>query len=240
MLAFPIPLTFGARRLTGGVLALLLTGCGGDSLLLPGDGVPTQLRAVSGDGQSAPVGDPVRNPLVVEALDQSAAPVPGAVIVFAFVDPPRGAEIAPPTAETDATGRAAAAVVLGTPAGDQPVEARVAEAGSELSVRFLLTAIAVNRGGEDGGGDEEEEGGNGGGGGGGDDDGDDGDDGDNGGGGGDDGSGGGGTPDDRDDDERGGDRDDDDDDDDDRDDDDSDDDEAKGKGNGGKGKGKED
>src|SRR5688572_18469828 len=101
MLAFPISLTFGARRLAGGVLALLLTGCGGDGLLLPGDGVPTQLRAVSGDGQSAPAGNPVRNPLVVEALDQSGAPVPDAVIVFAFVDPPRGAEIAPATAETD-------------------------------------------------------------------------------------------------------------------------------------------
>jgi hypothetical protein len=166
--------------------------CGGGDLFIPGDpndGVPVELRALSGNGQTAVAGDPVRHPLVVQALDHKDRPVPGAVIVFEFVDPPAGAEIAPPNTETDSTGRASAAVTLGTPAGDQPVEARLADPEADLSVQFHLTALQPNRGGggdDDGdggndgdGGDDGEGEGDGGGGGrdeGGDDDGDDDDD----------------------------------------------------------------
>jgi hypothetical protein len=183
--------------------------CGAGDLFLPGDpndGVPVELLALSGDGQTAVAGDPVRHPLVVKALDHKGRPAPGAVIVFEFVDPPVGAEIAAPNAETDSTGRAFAAVKLGTPAGDQPVEARLADPASDLSVRFLLTALRPNR---DGGGDDDGEGGgdgNGGGdgdggdnegeGGGGGDDEDGGNDGDGGDGGDNDGEGGGGGDDD--------------------------------------------
>jgi hypothetical protein len=177
-------LRVGARRLVRGTLLLLpLAACSGGDLLLP-DG--RQLRAVSGDGQSAVVGSPVPNPLVVEALDADGRPVEGAVIVFEFVDPPNGAAIAPPVTETASDGRAAVEVTLGTPAGDQPVEARLDDPQRELSVRFLLTAIPSNDGG--GGGDDDDpppddgldgggggdgppdDGGGGGGGGGGDDD----------------------------------------------------------------------
>jgi hypothetical protein len=213
--------------------------CGADDLLLPGDpndGVPVELRALSGDGQTAVAGDPVRHPLVVQALDHKGRPVPGAIIVFEFVDPPAGAEIAPPNTETDSAGRASAAVKLGTPVGDQPVEARLADPASDLSVQFLLTALQPNNGGggdDDGdgegggggggGGDGKGNGGNGGDGGDGGDDGDDGDDEGNGGG----GNGGGG--------EGGGDDDDEDNDDDD----DNDDNKGKGNNNGkGNGKGK--
>jgi uncharacterized membrane protein YgcG len=192
--------------------------CGGDDLVLPSDpndGVPVELRALSGDGQTAVAGDPVRHPLVVLALDHHDRPVPGAVIVFQFVDPPAGAEIAPPNTETDSTGRASAAVKLGRPAGDQPVEARLADPASDLSVRFLLTALQPNRGG---GGDDDGDGGNDGDGG---DGGNDGDDEGNGGSGGGGGGGGG------DDDDGGGD-----DDEDDEDDEDDDDNKGKGKGKG--------
>jgi hypothetical protein len=153
MLFSLILVRLGTRHLAGGTLLLLLAGCGGPDLLLPGDGIPAQLRAVSGDGQTAVAGTPVRNPLVVEALDVSGVPVPGAVIVFRFVDPPRGADIAPPTPTTDDSGRAAVEVILGAPAGDQPVEARLADPERDLSVRFSLTAIQPNDG--DGGGDDE-------------------------------------------------------------------------------------
>jgi hypothetical protein len=145
----------GVRRLTGVAGLSFLAGCGSDDLLLP-HGAPTQLRAVSGDGQTAPAGSPVRNPLVVEALDAANQPVPGAVVLFEFVDPPRGAAIAPSTSETDVAGRAAVAVVLGTPVGDQPVEARLADPAKELSVRFLLTAIEVPGGGGGGGDDDDD------------------------------------------------------------------------------------
>ncbi|HEX2220275.1 MAG TPA: hypothetical protein VHG35_15840 [Gemmatimonadales bacterium] len=205
MLLSLIRMRVGARQLAWGTL-LLLTGCAGEDLLLPGDGVPSQLRAVSGDGQTAVAGTPVRNPLVVEALDASGVPVPGALIVFQFVDPPRGADIAPPAPETDATGRAAVEVTLGTVAGDQPVEARLADPDRDLSVRFLLTAIQPVDGGGGGGGDDDPPPGDGpddGGDGGGNDDGNDGgsDEGGGGGGGEDDDDGRGG----RDDDDSGGD-----------------------------------
>ena len=202
----------GARRFaTGALLILPVAGCAGDDLLLPNDGSPAQLRAVSGDGQTAPAGSAVRNPLVVEALDAAGRPVEGAVVVFEFVDPPNGAAIAPPVSETDDIGRAKVEVTLGTPAGDQPVEARLDDPDSELSVRFLLTAIQAGNpggGGDDDGDDDDPPPGDGpegpGGPGGGGDDGDGGDDEDGGddggdGGGGDNdggGNGGGGPPDD--------------------------------------------
>ena len=148
---------------------LLLAGCAGDDLLLPAS-APSELRAVSGDGQTARAGDPVRHPLVVEALDRARRPVAGATILFEFVDPPAGAEIAPVNAETDVDGRAAAEVTLGAVVGDQPVEARLGDSASDLRVQFSLTALRPDRGGGGGGGgdggDDDE----------GDDGGDDGDD----------------------------------------------------------------
>jgi hypothetical protein len=164
MLTAIIPIRLATRHLAGGALISLLAGCAGDSLLLPKDGTPAELRMVSGDRQTAPAGDPVEEPLIVEALDGAGRPVPGAVIVFEFVDPPRGAELAPANAETDAAGRASAEVKLGTPAGDQNVEARLDDPASDLSVQFRLTALQPRGGGDDEGG--------------GDDDGGDGDDGD--------------------------------------------------------------
>jgi hypothetical protein len=123
-----------------GVFLFLLSACSGGDLLLP-DGAPAQLRVVSGDGQSAQAGDPLRNPLVVEVLDGSGRPIPGTAVVFEFVDPADGAEISAPTAETDGNGRATAQVTLGDAVGDQPVAARVDDPGSDLRVQFLLTAL---------------------------------------------------------------------------------------------------
>jgi hypothetical protein len=181
-----------ARYLAGGAFITLVAGCASDDLLLPRDGEPAQLRIHSGDKQSAPAGDPVARPLVVETLDGAGRPVPGAVIVFAFVDPPSGAELEPANTETDTAGLASAAVTLGTPVGDQSVEATLDDPARDLTVQFQLTALQPSGGGGDDGGDEGGDGGGGGGdegrgggdeggGGGGDDDGN-GDDGGNGGG----------------------------------------------------------
>src|SRR5687768_15455250 len=101
MLTSLIPDPLVSRRLTGSVLLTLLAACGGDDLLLPRDGEPAELRMVSGNEQSAPAGDPVEDPLVVETVDRAGRPVPRAVIVFEFVDPPNGAELAPANTETD-------------------------------------------------------------------------------------------------------------------------------------------
>ena len=161
-----IPIRLAARRLGGSGLITLLAGCAGDGLLLPRDGAPAELRMVSGDQQRALAGDPVEHPLIVEALDGAGRPVPGAVVVFEFVEPPSGAELAPANTETDSAGRASAEVKLGTPAGDQSVTARLDDPASDLSVQFQLTALQPRGGGGD-------EGGGGDGGGGGDDDDDD-------------------------------------------------------------------
>ncbi len=173
MLTTLIPIPATARSLAGGIF-LTVAGCAGDNLLLPRDGEPAQLRVVSGDQQSAPAGDPVEDPLVVEALDRAGRPVPGAIIIFEFVDQPNGAELSPENVATDEAGRAAAEVTLGTPPGDQSVEARLDDPESDLKVQFRLTAVQGS-GGD--GGDEGEGGGGDGGNGGGGDDGDDGDDG---------------------------------------------------------------
>ena len=160
MLVSLIAMRVGARRLAAaGLLLLPAAGCTGDDLLLPDDRSPALLRAVSGDGQTAPVGTPVRHPLVVEVLDGAGRPVEGAVVVFGFVDPPTGAEIAPPVPETDASGRAAVEVTLGAPVGDQPVEARLDDPEAGLRVRFQLTAIRTTTGGpgDGGGGDDDDD-----------------------------------------------------------------------------------
>jgi len=148
-----IPIRLAARYLAGGVFISLVAGCAGDDLLLPGDGAPAELRVVSGDQQSAPAGDPVEHPLVVEALDGAGRPVPGAVVVFEFVEPLSGAELEPATTETGADGRASAEVTLGTPAGDQSVEARLDGPVNDLTVQFRLTAL--QRGGRGGDGDDD-------------------------------------------------------------------------------------
>ena len=100
---------------TSGTALLPLAACSGGDLLLPDDRTPARLEVVSGDGQSAVVGSPVPNPLVVEARDREGRPVEGAIILFEFVDPPNGAAIAPSATETSFDGRASVEVTLGTP-----------------------------------------------------------------------------------------------------------------------------
>jgi hypothetical protein len=155
------------------ILPLALAACSDGDLFIPDDRAPVQLRAVSGNGQSAVAGSPVPHPLVVEARDRAGRPVEGAVILFQFVGQPDGAAIAPSASETDPDGLASVDVTLGRPAGDQPVDARLDDPERDVRVRFLLTAIPSNSGGgEDdddgggGGGGEVDDGGNGGGGGG--------------------------------------------------------------------------
>jgi hypothetical protein len=165
-------ISLAARHLAGAVVFTLLGGCAGDGLLLPSDGAPAELRMVSGNQQSAPAGDPVPHPLIVEALDVTGRPVRGAAIVFELVDPRSGAHLAPANAETDSDGRAWAEVTLGTSAGDQKVEARLDGSAGDLKVQFRLTALqrkgdgvggGDGDGGNDRGGDDDGNGGRGGG-----------------------------------------------------------------------------
>jgi hypothetical protein len=184
-------------RPTGKTLSLivpfLLSACSGD-VTLPGDQLPAELRAVSGDEQRGTVSSPLAAPLIVEAADAGGRLVPGATIVFRFDAGVSDGQLDPDTAVTDATGRASVAVRLGSPVGAQLVVGRATEAPSDdVLVRFTLIAADPPRtpdppGGGGGGGADGGAGGGGGGDGGGG-DGGGGGGGDNGGGGGDGGSG---------------------------------------------------
>jgi hypothetical protein len=157
------------------VLILALPACGSGDLVLPG-GPPSELSAVSGDGQNGPPGTRLPDPLVVEVTDAEGRHVPGTSVQFTFAGDVAGGAVTPGTAITDDQGRASAEVQLGTVEGDQPVEALVtAGADSALRTRFNLTAVPVDDGGGGGGAGGGGSGGNGGGGGGGGDGGDGGD-----------------------------------------------------------------
>jgi hypothetical protein len=124
----------------GYLFASLAAGCSGGDLMLPGSGGASDLEAISGDRQEGEVGAVLPEPLVVQATDASGQPVQGTVIVFRF-NADVGGEISPESATTDAEGRAAVEVRLGTSTGDQIVEAGVSEAAADLTVSFRLTAL---------------------------------------------------------------------------------------------------
>jgi hypothetical protein len=66
-------------------------------------------------------------------------------------------EVAPANTATDSAGRASVEVKLGTPVGDQHVEARLDDPASDLAVQFRLTALQPNRGGGGGGGGDDDD-----------------------------------------------------------------------------------
>ena len=133
-------------------VALLAVACGGDNLTLPGPGIPATLSIVSGDGQSGAVGEPLALPLVVQLRDGQGRPVPRAMVAFRFSDDPPGAALDPSSSATDSLGQAMANARLGTVPGDQAIDAQVAMPGTDLQVRFQLTAVAKDPPGGGGGG----------------------------------------------------------------------------------------
>jgi hypothetical protein len=133
------------------LLSLVLTaavGCGGGDLMLPADGSPASLRAMSGSGQEATVGTQLPDPLVVRLTDAVARPVAGAPIEFRFRSDVPGAQFTPATVTTNDTGFAFVQVRLGTTPGDQTVEAAVGTSPSpSLLATFGVTAVAPQNGG---------------------------------------------------------------------------------------------
>ena len=143
-------------RVVSLILGAALTGCGG-GLILPDDGSPAALRVESGDGQQAPVGSRLADPLVVKLTDASSQPISGVPVVFQFKTEVPDAEIDPAEAETDSAGRASAEVRLGTSTGPHEVEARVSSSAA-LSATFVVTALERDRRkGEGGSGDGDDD-----------------------------------------------------------------------------------
>ncbi len=108
--------------------------------MLPGESRATTIALVTGNNQTAPGGQALADSVVVRVVDPQNRPV--AQLRVAFVVTAGGGTAAPDTAVTDDAGRAASRWTLGTSAGTQTVEARVA--GSDAAkATFTATASAV-------------------------------------------------------------------------------------------------
>ena len=130
-----------ASRLLPAV-ALLLS-CSGGDLVLPSEGEPATITIVEGQAQSGRVGAPLGVPVVARVTDSQGRPVIGVPVAFAFtggVD----ATVAPDTADTDADGRAAFQVVLGTQVGAGNAELRVSTADGSRTLGAPLQFTAVS------------------------------------------------------------------------------------------------
>src|SRR4051812_30577487 len=117
-------------------------GEGSDLLLLPGDGQPVTIR-VENDGQSGRVGEPLADSVSFVVSDSRLRRVDGAQIVFDLSSVP-GAEVVPDTAETNADGRAAVRLVLGTTIGAQVGQARVVMPDGSPGPTTNFTSIGLS------------------------------------------------------------------------------------------------
>jgi hypothetical protein len=134
----------------GAAAFVLMLGCSGGDLTLPGPDEPVTLMAVSGDGQRAEAGTLLDQPLTVQLLDGSSRPVHGTPIQFSFLGDLPGSGLDPASVLTDEQGRAEAIVRLGETLGEQVVVAQVTDTKiSDLRVRFSATAVPPD--GKDGG-----------------------------------------------------------------------------------------
>src|SRR5690606_35654006 len=86
-------------------------------------GPPNAPRRRSGDGQTATVGQPLPQPLVVEVVDSCGNPIARTSVNWSIG--PVGGNVTPSSGTTDANGRAQAVWTLGTKAGTQTVTAAV-------------------------------------------------------------------------------------------------------------------
>ena len=98
--------------------------------------VATALEVVSGDGQSAQVGNALANPLVVQVNDQNGDAFAGATVTFATT----GGTLSTASATTDANGQASTSLTLPNTAGEYTVTASVT---GLTDVTFTATASAV-------------------------------------------------------------------------------------------------
>jgi hypothetical protein len=126
-------------RLAAPLSALVFLACGGDDLVLPPDGSPSetgpaQLEMVRGNGQVGLAGTPLDSQVVVQLVDNSGDGVPGQSVTWIIAT---GGGIANPvTATTDGDGYASATWTLGSP-GPNSLSAVVAGIGE---VTFRATA----------------------------------------------------------------------------------------------------
>jgi hypothetical protein len=105
--------------------------------------VPAALHADSGHAQAAAPGTPLPAPLVVRVTSAGGVALPGVEIAFAAES--GSGTVAPPSAITDAAGRARAGWTLGPGTGRQRVRATV-PAAPQLEAEFVADATAPDPG----------------------------------------------------------------------------------------------
>src|SRR5690606_16908952 len=91
----------------------------------------------SGDGQTATVGQPLPQPLVVEVVDSYGNPIAGTSVNWSIG--PVGGNVTPSSGTTDANGRAQAVWTLGTKAGEPRLTVM---AGQSAVTVFTAAALA--------------------------------------------------------------------------------------------------
>jgi hypothetical protein len=126
------------RKLNFAALAALIASvsvqCGGDDIGQP----PTAsaIEMAGGDGQIAPVGAPLPDPLVVLVTDDAGNPIQGVTVQWTVAG---DGDVSPGSAQTGADGKASATRTLGATAGQQITAAAVS--GLQGSpVTFTATA----------------------------------------------------------------------------------------------------
>ena len=100
-------------------------------------GTASQIRIVSGDGQTGQAGTRLGSALVVRVLDEGDNPVSGVAVSWTVAS--GGGSVSPTSATTGADGQASTAWTLGPGVGAQRVQASAAGAGS---VQFDATSTA--------------------------------------------------------------------------------------------------
>lgn len=114
--------------------------CGGGDLVLPEGTPPIAVEALSGDGQSAPPGEELPQPIVVKVTDAEGRPLLDMRVAFTLAAGAEGGETTPDTALTNEAGEASTRWVLGDGLGEQRVDAEVVGAGLDV-VSFTATAV---------------------------------------------------------------------------------------------------
>jgi len=128
--------------------SLAVWACGGGDLTLPAQpGPPADLLRVSGDSQSARVGNEVPGPLVVRLVDEQGIAVRNAAVSWVVGD--GGGSVSPVSIQTDTAGLASARLTLGPSPGTNTVNAVVS--GVDI-VTFIASATGGGGAGGGGGG----------------------------------------------------------------------------------------
>jgi hypothetical protein len=128
---------------------LAVTSCGDGELVLPPVDQPRpQIEAIEGNGQHAPVGEKLGEPIVVQVLDEAGVGVPNGSVNW--VVSAGDGNVTPTTSRTDVNGIASAEWTMGPTPGPNRVDAIVPLTDTAT---FTATADPSDDGGGEGGDD---------------------------------------------------------------------------------------